>query len=77
LLAKIKADLDISQNKNKIKKRYIELENKKMIDDNKLIKNFPDSVFISKNLSQNWSSTIFNKLISKLSIGAKENILKS
>ena len=48
-----------------------------MIDDNELIKKFPDSVFISENLSQNWSSTIFNKLISKLSICAKENILKS
>ena len=77
MLAKIKADLDISQNKNKIKKRYIELENKKMIDDNELIKKFSDSVFISENLSQNWSSAIFNKIISKLSIGAKENILKS
>ena len=77
LLAKIKADLDISQNKNKIKKRYIELENKKLIEDTKLIETFPDSVFISKYISQNWSSLIFNKLISKLSIGAKGNILKS
>jgi hypothetical protein len=77
LLAKIKADLDISQNKNKIKKRYIELENKKLIEDTKLIETFPNSVFISKYVSRNWSSVIFNKLISKLSIGAKGNILKS
>ena len=77
LLAKIKADLDISQNKNKIKKRYIELENKKLIEDTKLIETFPNSVFVSKYVSRDWSSTIFNKFISKLSVGAKGNILKS
>ena len=36
-----------------------------------------ESVFISEYVSRNWSSVIFNKLISKLSIGAKGNILKS
>jgi hypothetical protein len=77
LLAKIKADLDISQNKNKIKKRYMELENKKLIEDTKLIETFPNSVFVSKYVSRDWSSTIFNKFISKLSVGAKGNILKS
>jgi hypothetical protein len=77
LLAKIKADLDILQNKNKIKKKYMELENKKLIEDTKLIETFPNSVFISKYISRNWSSAIFNKFISKLSVGAKGNILKS
>ena len=77
LLAKIKADLDISQNKNKITKKYMELENKKLIEDTKLIETFPNSVFVSKYVSRNWTSTIFNKLISKLSVGAKGNILKS
>ena len=76
LLAKIKADLDILQNKNKIKKKYMELENKKLIEDTKLIETFPNSVFVSKYISRDWSSTIFNKLISKLSVGAKGNILK-
>ena len=39
--------------------------------------NFPNSVFVSKYVSRDWSSTIFNKFISKLSVGAKGNILKS
>jgi hypothetical protein len=55
----------------------MELENKKLIEDTKLIETFPNSVFVSKYISRNWSSTIFNKLISKLSVGAKGNILKS
>jgi GT2 family glycosyltransferase len=74
LIAKIKANLDISRNKDQIKKKYVELEKKKIIDDKELIKIFPDNVFLSNNISQGWGSQFFNKFISKLSKNAKQKI---
>ena len=74
LVAKIKADLDILRNKDHIRKKYAELEKKKIIDDQQLIKIFPDFVFLSNNISQNWVSQIFNKFIMKLSKNAKQKI---
>ena len=61
-------NFDVPKNRGTL----IELENKKLIEDTKLIETFPNSVFISKYVSRNWSSVIFNKLISKLSIERKE-----
>tara|TARA_B100000676_G_scaffold144441_1_gene142902 strand:- start:1083 stop:2129 length:1047 start_codon:yes stop_codon:yes gene_type:complete len=74
LFAKIKADLDISRNKKQIAKKYLELENKKIVNDQQLIKTFPDFIFLSDNVTQSKFSKIFNKLISKLSKNAKQKI---
>ena len=41
LFAKIKAELEIRKHKENIKKKYIELERKKIITDRELIRNFP------------------------------------
>ena len=74
LIAKIKANLDISRNKEQITKKYLELENKKIISDVQLIKTFPDFVFLSNNVTESKFGHIFNMLISKLSVNAKKKI---
>ena len=40
LIAKIKAELDIIKNKKHIEEKYLELENKKIISDEELLRNF-------------------------------------
>ena len=72
--AKIKAELEIRKNKKIINKKYRELEDKKIITDQKLIKNFPDEIFVPINVSKESMNQSFNSILSKLSKKAKENI---
>ena len=72
---KIKADFEIRRNKEQIRRRYQELESKKIVSDSELIRGFPDAVFIPKNLSGTLEGRIFNSLLSKLSRKAKKKIL--
>jgi hypothetical protein len=76
LFAKIKAELDIRKNKKQIKKRYLELENKKIISDEKLIKEFPDKIFVPINVSKENVNNFFNLILEKLSVKVKKKILK-
>ena len=71
---KIKAELDIKKNKKFIEKKYLELEAKKIISDNELIKNFPDEIFVPINVSQQSMNVKFNSILTKLSKKAKEKI---
>ena len=71
---KIKAELDIKKNKKFIEKKYLELEAKKIISDNELIKNFPDEIFVPINVSQQSMNVRFNSILTKLSKKVKENI---
>jgi len=74
--AKIKAELDIIKNRNFISQKYQEIESKKTVSDKELIKNFPDEIFVPKNVSgEIWSRT-FNSILSKLSKKAKDRILQ-
>ncbi len=61
--AKIKAELDIIKNKDQITSKYKEIENKKIISDNELMKTFPDEIFVPKNVSGKTGSKIFNKIL--------------
>ena len=72
--AKIKAELEIRKNKKIINKKYRELEDKKIITDQKLIKNFPDEIFVPINVSKESMNQSFNSILTKLSKKAKEKI---
>ena len=72
---KIKVELDIMKNKEKIIKKYLELEKKKAVPDKELIKLFPDEIFVPKNVADNISTRFFNLILSYLSKIAKRSIL--
>ena len=72
--AKIKAELEIRKHKENIKKKYIELERKKIITDRELIRNFPDEIFVPTNVSQESMNQTFNSILAKLSRKVKEKI---
>jgi len=73
--AKIKAELEIKKNKNHILRKYQELENKKIITDKELIKNFPDQIFVPTNVSQESMNQTFNSILAKLSKKFKKKIV--
>ncbi len=75
LFAKIKAELDIRKNKKQIEKKYLELENKKIILDEELIKKFPDKIFVPENVANGNMNKFFNSILEKLSIKTKRKIL--
>ena len=64
---KFDAYVDIFKNRSHIRKKYLEIENKKIISDSELIKKMPDEIFIPYHLSNTLSAKIFNKIISNLS----------
>jgi len=70
--AKIKAELDIKKNKNHIEKKYFELENKKIIYDDELIKTFPDKIFVPVSVAKGNISNVFNTILEKLSKKTKQ-----
>jgi len=73
--AKIKAELEIWKNKKIIEKKYSELEKKKIISDKKLIKSFPDKIFVPTNVSQESMNQTFNSILERLSKKIKEKII--
>ncbi|WP_100182741.1 glycosyltransferase family 2 protein [Candidatus Nitrosotenuis aquarius] len=73
--AKIRAEQEIKKNKDKIAKKYIELENKKIVSDKEVIKNFSDTIFVSDNISRGLLSSIFNSLLGFMSRRARKSIL--
>jgi GT2 family glycosyltransferase len=72
--SKIKAELDILQNREHIVKRYKELESKKLVSDVELIKSFPDDIYVPINVSSVTTNNIFNNILSKLSRKTKKSI---
>ena len=76
-MQKIKAELDIRKNKKQIEKKYLELENKKIISDENLIKKFPDKIFVPINVAKGNVNNSFNSILEKLSIKVKKKILKN
>jgi len=72
--AKIKAELEIRKNKQVIEKKFNELEKKKTVPDEELIKNFPDEIFVPTNVSQESMNQTFNSILTKLSKRVKEKI---
>ena len=73
--AKIKAELDIRKNREFIETKYQELEKKKTIPDEKLIREFPDEIFVPTNVSDGFMNKSFNSILSKLSKKVKKKII--
>ncbi len=73
--AKIRAELDILKNKDIIENKYLELQNKKMISDEELIKEFPDEIFVPTNVSEQSMNNKFNSILTKLSKNIKKEII--
>ena len=73
--AKIKAELDIRRNKKFIETKYKELEEKKIISDERLIQEFPDEIIVPTNVSGNFMNKSFNSILSKLSKKVKKKII--
>ena len=73
--AKIRAELDILKNKEIIEKKYFELEDKKIIPDEELMKEFPDEIFVPTNVSEQSMNNTFNSLLTRLSKKIKNKII--
>ena len=73
--AKIRAELDIRRNKKFIETKYKELEEKKIISDERLIQEFPDEIIVPTNVSGNFMNKSFNSILSKLSKKVKKKII--
>ena len=73
--AQIKAELDITQNREFIETKYQELEKKKIIPDEKLIQEFPDEIFVPTNVLDGFMNKSFNSILSKLSKKVKKKII--
>ena len=73
--SKIKADLDILRNKESIEKKYQELESKKIVPDEELIKKFPDEIFVPVDVTESSVNRRFNSILSRLSKRTKKSIL--
>jgi len=73
--SKIKADLDILRNKKSIEKKYQELESKKIVPDEELVKKFPDEIFVPVDVTEGSVNRRFNSILSRLSKRAKKSIL--
>jgi len=75
--SKIRAELDILKNKDHVRKKYYELESKKIVPDIELIKTFSDSIFVPENVSGYTINKLFNALLVRLSKKAKFSILSN
>ena len=75
LKAKINAELDIRRNKKLIEKKYNELENKKIISDEEIIKELPDKIFVPLDVSENSINSLFNSILSRFSKKIKKKII--
>jgi len=73
--AKIKADLDILRNKKLIEKKYQELESKKIVPDEELVKKFPDEIFVPVDVTEGSVNRRFNSILSRINKKAKKSIL--
>ncbi len=64
---KLDAYKDILKNSSQIRKKYHEIESKKIVSDAELIRKMPNEIFIPEQFSNGLSSKIFNKTITSLS----------
>jgi len=69
---KFKAYFDILKNMKHIRKKYNELENKKLVSDSELIKKLPDELFIPEQILNSRSAKMFNDILSGLSKFTKQ-----
>lgn len=68
---KIQSYGNILKNRKLIKEKYLELESKKIIRDNEIIKTFQDEMEIPEQVASFYSSNLFNKILGFLSRTSK------
>ena len=73
--SKIKAEIDILRNKKHIEEKYQELESRKTMPDEELIRQFPNEIFVPLNVSEDSLNKRFNSVLSRLSKRSKQSIL--
>ena len=71
---KIKAELNILKNKEKIEKRYLEIEKMKLVTDLEVINKFSDEIWIPKDISNKIGSKLFNRILKRLSNRARKKL---
>jgi len=74
LWVKIKAELDIMKNREIIDKKYLEIEKSKLVSDKEIIQKFSDEIWIPTDITNNFSSKLFNTILKKLSKKARIKI---
>lgn len=67
LKLKIKANLNILKNYKKIKNQYMELQKSRKINDQEIIKNFQDEIYVPEEVATKIRNKIFNNFIRSLS----------
>ena len=63
----LKTIFDIIKNRKQIHKRYKEIQNFRLIDDDNIVKNFKNEIFVPGNISSKNTNKSFNLLLSFLS----------
>lgn len=74
LSEKIKASLNILKNLNTIIKKHDEIQRRRKIDDNEILKKFTNYIDVPKEITSNKESVIFYKFLNKLSKIARKFI---
>lgn len=77
LSAKIHAESDLRKNHEFVRRKQLEIENKKVVSDLELIKEFPDRIEIPKDVSEGFYSKIFLNMIESLSKKAKKKLFSN
>jgi len=76
IMSKIRAEIEILKNRNIIKKRFREIESKKIIPDIKLMNLFTNTIHVPTNVSNGILNNLFNRIFSYLGEKTKNSILK-
>lgn len=71
---KLKAYADILKNMNHINEKYNELNQKRIVSDKEILKNYSNEIFIPNDISSDFNNKIFNKIIAFLSQCTKKII---
>ena len=75
LVQKIKANFNIIKNWKKIRIRYNEIQQKRILEDKEIIENFNDELIIPHELSKTAKNSVFQKIIKNLSKRARRKIM--
>ena len=64
---KLKSYFDIIKNREKIRKKYLEIQKNRIVDDEEIIKNFSNEIYVPSQVTNKESNKLFNNFIGNLS----------